>query len=137
MPVIDTRLRLQIEGSGLRYEVSSHYLCGCVEFTNGRTQVFYIDPTIDVVGEHEDHDILSPIVDLNNHGESVRRKAFELLRFSGTQRLGHVCIIGTMLLYKADCSSTASPAAFRSVVDAVCKVADKLEKALTGGADDF
>ena len=137
MPVIDAKLRLQLQESGLNYEVSSHYLCGCVEFTNGRSQLFYIDPTTDVVGDHEDHDILSPIVDLENHEQGVRKKAFELLRFTGTQRLGHVCVIGSVLVYKADCSSNASAAAFRSVVESVCKVADKLEKALTGGADDF
>lgn len=137
MPVIDAQLRTQLGGAGLRYEVSSHYLCGCVEFANGRSQLFYIDPTVDVVGDHEDHDILSPIIDLNNHEESVRRKAFALLKFSGTQRLGHVCVIGSTLVYKADCSSNASPAAFRSVIEAVCSVADKLEKALNGGADDF
>ena len=137
MPVIDAKLRRQVDVAGLRYEVSSHYLCGCLEFPNGRSQVFYIDPTADVVGDHKDHDILSPIVDLGNHEQGVRRKAFELLKFSGTQRLGHVCVIGSTLVFKADCSSNASPAAFRSVVEAVCKVADKLEKALTGGADVF
>jgi hypothetical protein len=137
MPVIDTKLKLQLEGSGLHFEVSSHYLCGCVEFANGRSQVFYIDPTIDVVGDHEDHDIISPIVDLEHDERGVRNKSYELLRFSGTQRLGHVCVIGSMLVYKADCSSNATPSAFRSVVEAVCRVADKLEKAITGGVDAY
>lgn len=137
MPVIESKLKKQLEEAGLSYEVSSHYLCGCIEFANGRSQMFYVDPTVDIVGDHEDHDILSPIVDLESYEAGVRKKAFDLLRFSGRQRLGQVCVIGTTLVFKADCSSDASPRAFRSVVEAVCRTADTLEKALTGGADAF
>lgn len=137
MPVVDSRLKSQLNESGLRYEVSSHYLRGILELPNGRTQIFLIDPSTDKVGDHEDHDILSPVADLLTHEGRVRSKAFELLRFSGTRRLGHVCIIGTTVVFKADCSADASPRAFRSVVEAVCSVADALEKALTNGLDNF
>ena len=137
MPVIDPRLKRQLDGSGLVYEVSSHYLRGVLGFTNGRSQVFLIDPTTDSVGDHEDHDILSPIADLVTYEVRVRSKAYELLKFAGTQRLGQMSIVGTTLVYKADCSVDCSPEAFRSVVETVCLLADKLEKALTKGADNF
>lgn len=137
MPVVDSRLNRQLIESGLHYEVSSHYLRGVLELPNGRTQIFLIDPTTDRVGDHEDHDILSPVADLATHESRVRSKAFELLKFSGTRRLGHVCVIGTTVVFKADCSAEASPRAFRSVVEAVCSVADALEKALTNGLDNF
>lgn len=137
MPLVDSRLKSQLEGSGLRYEASSHYLRGVLDLPNGRSQIFLIDPTTDQVGDHDDHDILSPIADLAAYESQIKRKAFELLRFSGTRRLGHVCVIGTTLVFKADCSASVSPRAFRSVVEAVCKVADALEKALTNGSDNF
>jgi hypothetical protein len=137
MPVVDSRLKHQLNASGLNYEASSSYLRGVLELPNGRSQIFLIDPTTDKVGDHEDHDILSPVADLVSHEAGVRSKAFELLKFSGTRRLGHVCVIGTTVVFKADCSVTASPAAFRSVVEAVCTVADALEKVLTNGLDDF
>jgi hypothetical protein len=137
MPVVDPRLKHQLDESGLHYEASSRYLRGVLELPNGRSQIFLIDPTTDKVGEHEDHDILSPVADLASHEARVRSKAFELLKFSGTRRLGHVCIIGTTVVFKADCSVDASPTAFRSVVEAACTVADALEKALTNGLDNF
>ena len=90
MPVVDSRLKRQLDGSGLNYEASSRYLRGVLSLPNGRTQIFLIDPTTDKVGDHEDHDILSPVADLASHETRVRRKAFELLKFSGTRRLGHV-----------------------------------------------
>jgi hypothetical protein len=137
MPVVDSRLKCQLDASGLSYEASSCYLRGVLELANGRTQIFLIDPTTDKVGDHEDHDVLSPVADLAFHEARVRNKAFELLKFSGTRRLGHVCIIGTTVVFKADCSADVSPKAFRSVVEAVCAVADALEKALTNGLDNF
>lgn len=137
MPVVDSRLKRQLDGSGLNYEPSSRYLRGVLKLPNGRSQIFLIDPTTDTVGDHEDHDILSPVADLASHEARVRSKAFELLKFSGTRRLGHVCVIGTTVVFKADCSADASPKAFRSVVEAVCTVADALENALTNGRDNF
>ena len=137
MPLVDARLMKQLKGSGLSYEASSYYLRGVLTLPGGRSQIFLIDPTTDKVGEHEDHDILSPIADLAVYESQVKRTAFELLKFSGTRRLGHVCVVGTTLVFKADCAAIASPQAFRSVVEAVCKVADAIEKALTNGSDNF
>jgi hypothetical protein len=137
VPLIDPRLKMQLDGSGLAYEVSDHYLLGIINFSNGRSQVFLVDPSTDCVGDHHDHDIISPILDLATHETRARHKAFELLKFTGTRRLGHVAVIGSTLVFKADCSAASSPQAFRSVVEAVCTTADALEKALTGGDDIF
>jgi len=136
MAIVSDKLKKLLEGSGLEYQASSYYLRGTLKLAGGRTQMWFIDPKTDSVGDYEDHDILSPIADLGTHRAKVEKKAFRLLEFNGKRRLGHVCVMGGMALFKADCSVDVSPEAFRSVVEEVCRVADALENSLTEG-DSF
>ena len=73
-----------------------------MDLGEGRTQSFLVDYDVDQLGSYQDVDVLSPICKIAEYGAQVKAVAYQLLEFSGKQKIGSVCIRGETLLFKAD-----------------------------------
>lgn len=126
-----------LSSCGLQWTETPGYLKGVIGVAEDRTQVFMVDYDADQLGPYQDFDILSPVCRIADREARVKEIALSLLEFTGKQKLGHVAVLGGMLVFKADCPVDAPTSVFETVLQTVCKTADILEKIITDGGDAF
>jgi hypothetical protein len=135
----DQRVIDLIESSGLKYEIDDD---GDVKMLLGweedeRTQLVFVESTVDALGDYADVDMWSPIVDVQRFATEELRNRFvwDAISELADNKFGSITLRGPFLAVKVDVPLNISGETFAAMAWAAAAQADEMERALTEDED--